>query len=433
MPGVSVVVAPVDPRAAQLRQRPHKPDSRGARVDAHPRRHEAAGGGRLGVQRSPAGTQVPRADHELRALQGVRRRRRGVLQQRRVEERARAAHPDRSRLAGRADERLARYGRVGPPSRGHDAAGVMGDGRSRRIATRSLVALLRRRGGWAGRHQRESQAQCEGQRPASSREATTSQALIHGLSFVPCIGGRRPQGDRDEETVCASLRNDRHRGAGPSLRGTSSGRQAPARPRPQEHPPDGLRAWLQRVGRPIRVAETALHGERISGRLRSGVRVRLDLFPRVAGRRPSEARQLHRPGEAGDRPQPGRSPRPLAGHRHLPDLPQQLSGARGERRPLREHRRCTGGLAAGRRPDPGHLGGQGNARSLDRRGDQRDRPQPDPRPVGDLTAILRRDVQILHRPGAQNDRHRPRSTARSRSPDGRCCSRRTSAFPRAPR
>ena len=57
----------------------------------------------------------------------------------------------------------------------------------------------------------------------------------------------------------------------------------------------------------------------------------------------------------------GRSQVDLLGHSlgtfRLPDLPQQLSRTRRERRPLREHRRRTGGLAAGRRTDPGHLGG----------------------------------------------------------------------------
>ena len=98
----------------------------------------------------------------------------------------------------------------------------------------------------------------------------------------------------------------------------------------------------------------------------------------------------------------GRSQVDLLGHSlgtfRVPDLPQQLSRTRRERRPLREHRRCGGGLAAGRGTDPGHLGGQGDAGSLDRRGDQRHGAQSDARPVGDLTGVFRCDVQVLHRP-----------------------------------
>ena len=83
----------------------------------------------------------------------------------------------------------------------------------------------------------------------------------------------------------------------------------------------------------------------------------------------------------------------------------QLSRARRERRPLREHRRGAGGLAAGRGTDSGHLGGYGDAGSFDRRGDQRHRPQPDARPVGDLAGVIRCDVQVLHRPSPPYHRH----------------------------
>ena len=107
----------------------------------------------------------------------------------------------------------------------------------------------------------------------------------------------------------------------------------------------------------------------------------------------------------GDRPQAGRSTGSLAGHLRFPDLPDQLSRARRERRPLREHRRGAGGLSAGRGTDSGHLGGYGDAGSLDRRGDQRHRPQPDARPVGDLAGVIRCDVQVLHRPSPPYHRH----------------------------
>ena len=221
--------------------------------------------------------------------------------------------------------------------------------------------------------------------------------------------------------------------AGSARRGTGSGRQARVRPPPLEHPPDDLRARCHWVRRPVRLAEDALHRKRLSGRLRSGLRVRLDLLGRIAGRCPGETRHLHRPGEAGDRPQAGRSAGSLAGHLRFPDLPQQLSRTRRERRPLREHRRRAGGLAAGRGTDSGHLGGHGDAGSLDRRGDQRHRPQSDARPVGDLSRShsLRcsgSSPAIAPVPPTSCD-----STARSRSPEGRCCSRRTSASRQAPR
>ena len=62
----------------------------------------------------------------------------------------------------------------------------------------------------------------------------------------------------------------------------------------------------------------------------------------------------------------------------------------------------------GRRADAGAVGGQGIARPDDRGGDQRHDPEPDPRGVGDVGGVLRRDLQVLHGSSPEDDRRRPR-------------------------
>ena len=235
--------------------------------------------------------------------------------------------------------------------------------------------------------------------PASSRRASANQPSIHAARLYHSSADVDLR-ERDEETVCASPRNLCDRGGGFALRGTGSRRQARAEPRPIEHPPDGLRARWDRVRRQfatqkMRFAENGYPDDYVrvfeydssfSVESQADVQRRLD--------------ELHRPGKAADGPKPGRSPGPLARHRRLGPSSTALPRSRevahyvntGHRRPRRRaaSRPWPSGRAGGRRVARSE--GRPTSRSPTRRTYSR-RPH----------RILRRDVQVLHRPGARYD------------------------------
>ena len=172
-----------------------------------------------------------------------------------------------------------------------------------------------------------------------------------------------------------------------------------------------VRAWFRRHGRSVRVAADALLEQRLPGRLGHRDRLRLDVRDREprAGVRPD--RRHGRGSEAADGSREGRHPRPFARDVGHAGLSRQLHRARGERGALREHRRPRGGCAPGGRPDARHLGRPRRAGPPHRRCEERDDPEPDPRPVGDLGGVVRRVLQVLHR---QRTRARPRPADRYR-------------------
>ena len=98
--------------------------------------------------------------------------------------------------------------------------------------------------------------------------------------------------------------------------------------------------------------------------------------------------KLHRPGEAADGPKPGRPPRPLAG---TAVSQTYLNASPAHAANIAHYVNIDGAQAAS---PPGGVptrpsGREGHAGSVDRRGDQRHGPQPDARPVGDLSRIVR--------------------------------------------